>query len=465
MPPTPSILRELRPTLALALPIVIGQAGQMLMGITDSVMIGRVGRVPLAASAFAHTLWVMVLIVAMGLLLAVSVLAAKAHGAGRPRDCSEYLRHGMAMAVVLGAGSFVFLLALVPFLDRFGQPAEVIEVMGPYFMIVAGSLLPALIFQVLRQYSEALGHPWVPMGILVACVFLNALLNWILIYGNLGAPALGLTGAGWATLIARIVSAAGLWWWLARKPDVRREWPAFAEASAGRPARTEASAGNPGWWAPYSWARFREMLAFGVPTAGQWFFEAGAFNFAALMMGWIGTVPLAAHQIAISCASFTFMFPMGVSSAVAIRIGRSVGEGRPEAARAIGFGALGAGVAIMAGSGLVFAFGGNLIAAGFTSDAEVVAMAAQLLVVAAIFQVFDGAQVVGAGTLRGLTDVKVPTVITFVAYWLVSLPLGYLLAFKTAMGPAGIWAGLAGGLACAAVLLGQRFNRLTRPAR
>lgn len=447
-------MKELRPTLALALPIVIGQAGQMLMGITDSMMIGRVGRVPLAASAFAHTLWVTLLLLAIGLLMAVSILAARSHGAGRSRDCSEYLRHGMAMGLWLSVGFIVLLLALVPWLDRFGQPAEVIAVMKPYYVIITMSLLPALIFHVLRQFSEALGHPLAPMGILLGCVVLNVFLNWVLIFGHLGAPALGLTGAGWATMISRIVAAVGLWWWLARKPDVGREWPGAA-GTGGVDA-------NPAWLAPFEWGRIREMLHIGVPVAGQLMFEVGAFSMAALMMGWLGTVPLAAHQIAISCASFSFMLPLGLSTAVSIRIGRSIGEGRGSAVRTIGLGAVVAGTIFMTCSGLLFAFGGGLLAAGFTPDREVVAVAARLLVVAGIFQVFDGAQVICAGALRGLTDVKVPTIITFVAYWVVSLPLAYGLAFRTSLGPVGIWTGLATGLASAAVLLCWRFLRKTK---
>lgn len=448
MRPAVKFSTELRATLALALPIVVGQVGQMLMGITDSVMIGQVGKVPLAASAFANGVVNLVMIVGFGLLLPVAVLTARAHGAKEPRECAEYLRHGVGLAVgiaVLGLG----LLAVLGLqLHRFGQPAEVVAEVGPYFALLALSLVPALFFQVLKQFSEALGHPWAPMVILVACVGLNAGLNWIFIYGHLGAPAWGLAGAGFATLVARLVALVALAWWLRRKGDVRAELPGAAE--------------NPGWRAPWSTARFREMLHLGVPAAGQWLFEVGAFSAAAFMMGWLGTVPLAAHQIALSCAAFTFMFVLGLSSAVSVRLAKAVGEGRTEARRAIGFGALAAGFAVMGVFGAVFALAGPLIARGFTPETEVVALAAKLLAVAALFQVFDGGQVIGAGALRGLGDVRVPTVLTFVAYWIVALPGGYLLAFHTPLGATGVWVGLALGLGSAAVLLGWRFHRLTR---
>jgi MATE family multidrug resistance protein len=439
-----SFFGELRTTLALALPIVVGQVGQTLMGVTDSVMIGRVGTVPLAAAAFANGICNMVFIVGVGLLLPVAVMTARAHGARQARECAEYLRHGVAMAALVGAVTLTFLLLLATQLGHFGQPPEVLDEMGGYYVFLTLSLLPSLFFQVFKQYSEALGHPWVPMAILLACVGLNAGLNWIFIYGHFGFPAWGLAGAGLATLIARLLACLALWAWLARLPDLRAEWP-------------------PRWIGALEGTRLREMFRIGVPASGQWLFEAGAFTAAAVMMGWIGTVPLAAHQIALSCAAFTFMFPLGLSSAVAVRLSKSVGEARREALRPIGFGALLAGFAVMAAFGLIFAFGGRWLARGFTPEADVVALAAQLLIVAGVFQIFDGGQVVGAGALRGLHDVKIPTLITFVAYWILALPGGYLLAFHTRLGSTGVWVGLAAGLGCAAVLLGWRFHRLTRP--
>ena len=469
-------IAELRPTLALAFPIVVGQVSQMLMGITDTVMIGRVGKVPLAASAFAHGLFTLVFIVGIGVLMSVSVFVARAHGAGQPRECAAYLRHGMALALILGLAGAVVMTVMAPFLHLFGQPPEVVAAVRPYFELVGWSLLPVLVFQVLRQFSEAVGHPWAPMGILLSGVLLNVVLNWILIYGNLGAPALGLEGAGWATLASRLIAAVILWWWLAGRRELRAEWPAFAEPTAGRPSFAEPLAdkmagraswvvGGRAWFGDLRWARVREMLGIGVPAAVQLVFEAGAFVAAALMMGWLGTVPLAAHQIALACAGFTFMFPLGLSIAVSVRIGRTVGEGRRSALRPIGFGALGAGAVTMLGFAGIFALTGHWLAAGFTGEADVVALAAKLLVVAAIFQIFDGGQVIGAGALRGLADVRVPTAITFVAYWVIALPSAYIFGVRGEYGAIGIWAALAAGLAAAGLLLGWRFYHKTGPAR
>ncbi len=447
------LFSELRATLALAFPIVVGQVGQMLMGITDSVMIGQVGTVPLAASAFANSVIGVVFVVGIGLLLPVAVFTARAHGAREPRECAEYLRHGVALAAVVGAGALLLLAVTVTQLHRFGQPPEVAAEAGPYLLLAAASLVPAFFFQVFKQYAEALGHPWAPMVILLGGVGLNAFLNWIFIYGHLGAPAWGLAGAGLATLIARVVVCVALVLWLARKPDVRREWPGTAPDGA--------AASNPAWSAALAGTRVREMLHLGVPAAGQWLFEAGAFTAAAWMMGWLGTVPLAAHQIALSCAGFTFMFALGLSSAVSVRLSTALGAGERARLRPVGFGALAAGFAVMGAFGVVFALGGGLVARGFTPEAEVVSLAGRLLLVAAFFQVLDGGQVIGAGALRGLGDVKVPTAITFVAYWVVALPGGYALAFHTPLGPVGVWVGLAAGLGFAAACLGWRFHRLT----
>ena len=436
--------RELRPTLALAFPVIVSQMSQMLMGITDSVMIGRVGVVSLAAASFTSAVFGLFYIVGIGLLLPVAVLVARAHGGQRPADCAEYLRHGMWVGLGAGALEAALMAALAYRLSWFGQPPEVIAEVGPFFLLIAASLVPVLLYQVLRQYSEAMGHPWSAMVVLLLGVGLNAFLNWVFIWGHLGAPALGLLGSGCATLISRVAAVGVLWIWLHHFRDLQAAWPAR-------------------WRGALDPLRLREMFSLGIPAAGQLMFEAGAFTAAALMMGWLGTVPLAAHQIAINCASFTFMVPLGLALATSMRIGKCVGEGRREALRPIGFGSLGAGVAFMAAAAVVFILAGDWFARGFTPEPVVVALAARLLVVASVFQMFDGAQVIGAAALRGLTDVKVPTVITFVAYWVIALPGGYLLAFKLGAGLVGVWAGLAAGLGFAALLLGWRFHHKTLP--
>jgi MATE family multidrug resistance protein len=436
-------LKEARATFALALPIAVGQVSQMLMGVTDSVMIGHVGTVPLAASAFATGVFTLFSMIGVGLLLPVAVLAAREHGAGNDAGGAVWFGHGVMLAVIAGVIEIAAMLGLSVQFHRLGQPPEVLGTMNPFYLLITLSLMPALLFQVFRQFAEAFGRPWVPMATMLGAVTLNLFLNWVLIYGHLGAPALGLTGAGWATLIARLASLAVVFVWMRRAPAFRRVWPAA-------------------WFGGLRRARFVEMLHIGLPAAVMLLFESGAFAAAALMMGWLGATALAAHQIALSCAVFVFMFPMGISMAASMRIGKAVGEGRTTALRSIGFGAVGLSTLIMSLSAAIFAFWGPWLARGFVSDPAVVALAAKLLIVAAFFQLFDGAQVVGSGALRGLADVRVPAGITFISYWLLAIPAGYGLGLHTSLGAVGIWIGLASGLAIAAVLLAIRFTLLTK---
>jgi len=444
------IFSELRTTLALAFPIIVGQLSQMLMGVADSVMVGRLGAVPLAASAFANVLFFGGFMLGMGILASGSVLISRTHGARQSRECAEYVRHGVWLAAGLGVLTCGLIFALIPWLDHFGQPDEVLAAVRPYLELIAVSLLPTLLFQVLRQFSEATGHPWGPMVILLASVALNVLLNWILIYGNWGAPALGLAGAGWATLASRVVALLALWAWLCSRRELRSEWP------GGRHSRAVGARANPRWFARLSWAHLRALLVLGIPIAGQLVFEGGFFSISALMMGWIGTVPLAAHQIAINCAGVAFITPLGLSMALSVRVSRAVGEGRVAVLPQLAFGAQGASVVYSMLSILTFVLLGRAIAAGFTPELPVVELAAKLLVIAAVFQVFDGGQVVAAGALRGLADVRVPSLVTFVSYWVIGLPLAYFWGVRTAY-PQAVWWSMVVGLALGATLLSRRL--------
>lgn len=442
--------RELRPTVVLAVPMIVGQVSQMLMGVTDSAMIGHAGTVPLAASAFAGNIFNIFYVIGIGLMLPVAVFVARARGARASGEAAEYLRHGCLLAAGFGLAELLLMGVLATQLHRFGQPPEVVAAVGPYFLLCAASIVPVLLQLALRQFAEAMGHPWVPMVITLGAVALNALLNWILIYGHWGAPAWGLTGAGVATLIARICATAALWLWIRRDPRLGVARPAVPSGEAPPP--------RPAWSA----SRLREMLGVGLPAAGMLLFEATAFSVSGLMVGWLGAVPLAAHQIAITCASLTFMVPLGLSMAAGMRLSHAVGAGERDRFRPLGLGALGAGLACMLAFMTLFWVAGRPLAAAFTADPAVIGMAAALLAVAAVFQLADGVQVISAALLRSLLDVRVPVAITFLAYWGLALPLGYGLGIAGPWGAAGIWAGIAGGLGFAAVFLPLRFLRLTR---
>ena len=438
-----SILKEARGTLLLAVPIVIGQLSQMLMGVTDSVMIGRVGTVPLAASSFVGSVFNVFFIVGVGLLTPVAIFASRSRGAGRPEEAGEFLRHGMLIAVVSSLAGIAIIAFLGLRLEWFGQPDEVIQAVNPFLTLIGVSLLPALTYLALRQFAESMGRPWVPVIVICSGVLLNVFLNWVFIYGHLGAPRLGLTGAGVSTLISRTLGTIVIFAWLRLDPAVRGAWPKH-------------------WLRPVAPAHVKQMLFVGLPAAGSLLFEGGAFAAATVMMGWLGAVPLAAHQIAISCAALSFMVSLGIAIALGMRTSAAVGAGEHARLRPLWIGGTLMGLTFSLGFTAVFLFFGPAIARAFISDPRVIPGATVLLGVAAVFQIFDGGQVIHSCALRGRTDVRIPALITFTAYWVIALPAGYLLGVRGGFGAAGIWTGLAAGLAFAAVVLGLRFVRLSR---
>ncbi|HEX5218827.1 MAG TPA: MATE family efflux transporter [Verrucomicrobiae bacterium] len=435
--------REVRPTLALALPIMAGMVSQMLMGLADTIMVGRVGVVPLAAASFVNAVAHLPLVFGLGLLSSIAVLTSQAYGARKPAEAGELLRYGLILSIATGLMAMLVVFALHPFLHRLGQPPEVASAAGTYLLLFGVSLFPALVAHGCKQFSEALKHPWAPTFVMLGGVLLNAFLNWILIYGNWGAPAMGLEGAGWATVVARLVMMLVLIAYVVRAPSLR----------VFQPIR---------WRAALHGERFQKLLKIGWPVAGQHLFEVSAFAFAAIMMGWISADAIAAHQIAITCAAFSFMFVLGLGAATCIRVGHAYGAGQFIRMRRIGWGAIGLAAGIMATFGAIFMIFGKPIAGLFISSPAVVQLTAQLLIVAAVFQIADGVQVTAISASRGLADVRVPAFIAVFAYWVLAIPLGSLLAFKANWGAVGIWTGLATGLGAAAVGLAWRFHLKTR---
>jgi MATE family multidrug resistance protein len=443
MLPLRQFVQESRATFALAVPLMAGQLSQMLMGLVDSAMVGHLGVVPLAAAAFANSVIGVPLLIGIGLMMAISVEVSRAHGAGEQAQTGEVLRHGIVLSLAVGGVLVALCWVASGFLHRLGQSPDVAAQARVYFLIIAVSLIPTLVSLALKQFSEALHHPWPPTLILLASVPLNGFLNWLLIYGKWGCPALGLEGAAWATLLARVAGLVALWIYVSR---ARR----FAQHIPGR------------WTEPFSHTGFISQLKIGAPAAAMLLLESSAFSIAALMMGWLGATPLAAHQIAISCAAASFMLPLGLSMATTIRVGQAVGAGDHVRIRRIGTSSLVLGALIMLACGVVLATAGRGISRMFVNDPAVIDIAVQLLLAAAAFQVFDGIQVVASGALRGIADVNVPTALCAVAYWAIALPAAYLLAFRMGYGPPGIWIGLLFGLFTAGTLLTLRFLLRTR---
>jgi MATE family multidrug resistance protein len=430
---------ELRRTVQLALPIMLGQAGQMLMALTDTLVVGHLGVTPLAASAFAGSIVTMLFVFGIGILTSIAVIGSQAHGAGLSRRKQDLLRTALCLSLGLGSLLAIAVWLSGPILSVFGQPVVVLAAAKPFLIVLAWSLVPGLGFIAVRSYCESLGRPTVPMLILYASVVLNLVLNILLVFGYCGAPRLGLLGAAHATLWSR--SAAMLLTLFYSIKITGMSWKQLF------PARLDQRL-------------FRTLLEIGTPVGLQYLAEVGAFSFSAIMMGWISASTLAAHQIAITCAATTFMFPLGVAQAVTIRIGHALGSGETARTKIIGWGGLAASAMIMGCSAVGFATWHHQIARLFSSDTEVVSIAGLLVFVAGVFQLADGLQVTATGALRGLADVRIPMWIAGWCYWGLAIPVAYLGGFVFKFGALGIWCGLALGLFVAATVFTVRFSRL-----
>ena len=433
-----SLLDESRLTLKLALPLMIGQLSQMLLGVADTVMIGQLGVTELAALTFANSLFHVPFVFGIGVLTAVSVFTSNSRGAGDASGARGSCRHGVYLATVLGLALFAISWLVSMRLGLFGQPSVVSERTTVYFRILMASMVPALASIALKNHADALNRPWPPFWIFLGGVVLNIVLNWVMIYGKLGCPALGFEGAAWATLIARTAILIAMLFWLLRASGLQE-------------------------WVPQRWFRrpdFRDikrLLSIGVPASFQMLCEVSAFSVAGLLMGGFGPDAMAAHQIAITLAGTAFMIPLGLSMALTVRIGEALGAEEPERFRRIAvsgwllvtcFGVLGASCFLLLG---------RWMASLFISVSAVIDLTAALLVIVGIFQLVDGLQVASSAMLRGLRDARVPAVIGFVSYWIVGLPVSAWLGFGLHLGARGVWWGLAAGLFAACITLGPRL--------
>ncbi len=430
---------HIQSTFQLAYPVVIGQLGIIMMGVVDSLMVGKLGAAPLAAASLGNGLAFIVLIIGIGVSLAVTPLVAIAVGANRFADCGVYFRQSLLVNCII---SLLIALAIyigADFIQYFDQPIEVQSQAKSYMKIIGLSSIPLMLFQSYKQFIEGLSVMRPAMIISLVANLVNAFANWVLIYGNLGFPALELNGAGWATFASRIFMALALMGFVMNNKFFKQYDVSFHFKSI-------------------NWPVIKKILSLGLPSGFQYFFEVGAFSFAVIMVGWLGTKQLAAHQIAINLASISFMAVLGISVAGSIRVGNAVGMKDIAETRRAGFTASLLGASIMLVSGIVFVLFRNFLPTLYVNDDVVISYASSLLIIAALFQISDGIQAVGIGILRGLTDVKIPTAITFIAYWIVGLPVGYLLGFTFKLGVQGVWIGLLLGLTTSAILLTLRFN-------
>lgn len=419
------------------MPIVLGQVGQNLISLTDTIMVGRLGAVALAASAFASSFFVIFLIFGFGVLAPLAPLFARIEGAGRHRDSDEILKHAVILTVIMAFFLIGILYVIMPFLDHFGQTTEVLTTGHNFYQIIAWSLLPSLLFQVYRQFTDGIGETKVAMTLMLIGVALNVLGNYLLI------PILGLDGSGLSTLICRTLMAIAMMIYVHRRPSFLK----YLSRS---------------WTLNWDWTALINTFKMGLPTGLTFLFEVGAFASAAIVMGVFGTQSLAAHQIAISLASITFLVTSGLGTAASIRVGYEMGQNRPLTARHAGFTSVTIGAVYMAACGLFFYVLRSYLPSLYVDDRQVIELASHLLMVTAFFEVFDGVQSVVIGALRGLSDTFWPSILAFISYWILGLPLGALIAFTLGYGPIGVWIGLLIGLIFISLFLTARFHLLSR---
>ena len=452
--PSPRVLSgplatELRETLRLAGPVVAAQLAHISMSFVDTVMVGRLGPEALAGVALGHTAFFFFAIVGMGTIQAVSPMVSQAVGARTPGVAGRSVRQGLWLALGLGGAMFVLLSGLEPVLRWTGQSEVAVDGAMRYLRALRWGAIPFLGYAALRSFAEGLSRPLPVTVIAVVGVGLNIGANEVLMFGHLGLPALGLAGTGWASTIVFTGLFVGL------AAFVHRVDP-FASLEVFSGLRAPDG------------AMLRELLRVGAPMGASRGVESSLFTVTTVMMGTLGTTALAAHQVALQCAAFTFMVPLGIGMAGSVRVGRFAGARDPAGVRRAGFVAVGLAGAFMTAAAVCFLvvprpIVGLYLDLGAPGNADVVALAVQLLGVAAFFQVVDGLQVATHGALQGLKDTRVPMGIAVLTYWGIGLTTGFLWGLRGGGGPTALWWGLVLGLAAAAVLLLLRFHRQARP--
>lgn len=434
-----SIKEHIKHTAVLSYPVVIGQFGIILMGVVDTLVVGGLGAAPLAAASLSNSLFILIGILGLGICYAVTPIIAIAVGAGNKHDCGIVYRQAHVVSFFVSLLLVAIDFTIAHNLKYFNQPTQVVQLATPYFSILGFSIIPLLFFQTNKQFIEGLAVMKPAMIITILANVVNAFLNIGMVYGKFGLPEIGFNGSAIATLLARMFMAIMLNFYVLKSGK-------FSEYEVGFNIKHLDK------------KIINKILRLGVPSAVQYFFEVGAFSFAVIMVGWLGTKQLAAHQIAINLASISFMCALGISTAGGIRVGNGVGRRDISETRRAGFSAIMLAAAMMATFGMIFISFNKLLPSYYISDTVVISYASSLLIIVALFQISDGVQAVGIGVLRGLTDVRAPMIITFVAYWILGLPSGYLLGFIFKLGVQGVWIGLLIGLTASAIMLTLRFN-------
>jgi MATE family multidrug resistance protein len=431
-------------TLRLALPIIIGELAQMALHIIDTAMVGAISYKQLAAAALVINAMNIPFVIGIGMTISVSQMVSMAHGKGDAKAVSHYLFNGFCLCALT---AIIISLTLVfgrHFLQHLGQDPEVVTYALPFMKMMGLSIIPMLLFMTLKQFADGLEYTRTAMILSLGSMPINIFLNWLLIYGNWGFPRLELIGAGWATFITRSIIFFALLF-IVLKHKTFRHYIAVRKTEWTLRKRT-----------------WRELLGIGVPSSLQIGMEAGAFAVSGIIIGTISAVAQAAHQIALSCAAFTFMVSMGLAQAGSIRVSNAFGTKNWPKISLIGKSTLITAFLYGLFCAILFIVFRHQLPEAFTQNGDVQLMAAMLLLFAAIFQISDSTQAIGAGLLRGIKDVKTPTVLIGIAYWAIGIPVGYLLAFPAGMGAPGMWTGLILGLTFASLFLLMRFLKMAR---
>lgn len=428
---------ELRPLLTLSVPLTIGLMAATLIGVVDTVMISPLGTVPLAAVGITTAVWIILISALWGLITVIGVQIATAQGAGDSAEVSGHINSGLVLGALSGLVAAIVMMAIYPLLGPLGQPQEVLDILLPYWSAMAVWLIPFTVFFVLKSLFDGVGWEWTGVALSYLGVAINVPANYLMIH----VLGWGLVGAGLASVLSQSVALlAGFVVWRTAPglSDLRQRIPVTA-------------------------ARLRAQLREGLPLCFGYAGEGGAYAFIGIMIGWLGATALAAHQVANAVAGLAYVIPLGMSGAVAIRVGQALGSAHPERLRPI----LTAGLLIVTGwqilVALTFVVAGATFAKALSADPQVVALATTLFLVLALMQIADGVQSTALGALRGMMDNRVPTAITLLAYWPLALPAAYLVGITFGFGASGVWLGYTLGIAVAAVALPWRFWRLTRP--
>ncbi|MCW3167146.1 MATE family efflux transporter [Chryseobacterium sp. 09-1422] len=429
--------------LTLALPVMLTQVGQVSVNLFDNIIVGRLlGADALASVSLGNAVFFSMFVLALGFSFAIPPLVSEAHSQNDRKTINSVFSHGFVINMTVGIILMLVLFAGLPLLYHSGQPAKIIPDTADFLWIMAISIVPFMAFQTLREVSEGLSYT---IGVTKATIIanvINIVLNYVFIKGLWIFPEMGVKGSALASLIARIFMVVFLYFVLMKEPKTRLYIKQFSLKMQ-----------------VFSKQMFEKMVRLGFPTALQMFFEVTAFAAAAFICGLISSHDIASHQIALSMASFTFNLCIGFSVASTVMIGRKLGEQNFVELRKIGINNLKIAFLFMCICGLIFVLGRNILPTFFTKpeEVEVIMLASKLMIIAALFQLSDGIQVTALGMLRGLQDVKIPSIITFIAYWLITIPLGYFLCVTLKMGAFGMWIALGLGLTISAFMLVKRF--------